>query len=124
LRVAIDARLLAYQSAGTSTYIRGIVHGLREAEPGLDLLAIASRKGRLQAGLEDIPHHLAWTPCHHPWERWALGIELATLPVDVLHSPDFIPPARLGRRWARVITVHDLAFLRFPELLTDESRRY
>ncbi|HLZ09292.1 MAG TPA: glycosyltransferase family 1 protein, partial [Chloroflexota bacterium] len=124
MRVAIDARLLAYQSAGTSTYIRGIIRGLREAAPQLDLLAIASRKDRELAGLGDIPHRLAWTPCHHRWERWTLGVELANLLVDVLHSPDFIPPARLGRRWARVITVHDLAFLRFPDLLTASSRRY
>ena len=124
MRVAIDARLLAYQSAGTSTYIRGIVQGLREAEPGLDLLAIASRKDPALSGLDDTPRRLAWTPSHHRWERWTLGVELANLAVDVLHSPDFIPPARLGRRWARVITVHDLAFLRFPDLLTPDSRRY
>jgi glycosyltransferase involved in cell wall biosynthesis len=124
LRVAIDARLLAYQSAGTSTYIRGIVHGLRAAEPDLDLLAIASRKDQDPTSLGATPRRLAWTPCHHRWERWTLGIELANLSADVLHSPDFIPPARLGRRWARVITVHDLAFLRYPELLTPASRRY
>jgi glycosyltransferase involved in cell wall biosynthesis len=51
-------------------------------------------------------------------------LELAALDVDVLHCPDFIPPARLGRRWRRVITIHDLAFLRFPDLLTEPSRRY
>jgi glycosyltransferase involved in cell wall biosynthesis len=65
-----------------------------------------------------------WSPCHHRWERWTLGLELAALSVHVVHSPDFIPPLRFGRRWARVITIHDLAFLRFPELLTPESRRY
>jgi glycosyltransferase involved in cell wall biosynthesis len=124
LRVAIDARLLAYQTAGTSTYIRGLVQGLREARPELALLAIASRKDPALTGLGTVPHRLAWTPCHHRWERWTLGVELANLAVDVLHSPDFISPVRLGRRWARVITVHDLAFLRFPDLVTKASHRY
>ena len=41
---------------------------------------------------------------------------------DVLHCPDFIPPFR--RTCPAVITVHDVAFLRFPETLTEESRRY
>uniref|UniRef100_A0A7C2FSQ9 Tetratricopeptide repeat protein n=1 Tax=Thermus islandicus TaxID=540988 RepID=A0A7C2FSQ9_9DEIN len=49
-------------------------------------------------------------------------MELARQPLDVLHCPDFIPPFR--RRCPAVITVHDLAFLRWPEFLTAESRRY
>ncbi|MDP2660763.1 MAG: glycosyltransferase family 1 protein, partial [Dehalococcoidia bacterium] len=63
-----------------------------------------------------------WTPCHHRWEQVALPAELSLARLDVLHSPDFIPP--LHRRCRSVITVHDLAFLHFPELLTEEARRY
>ncbi len=40
----------------------------------------------------------------------------------MLHSPDFIPPAAGARR--RIITVHDLNFLYYPQFLTAESRRY
>jgi len=40
----------------------------------------------------------------------------------VLHSPDFIPPFR--RRCPAVITVHDLAFKLYPQLLTAESTAY
>jgi glycosyltransferase involved in cell wall biosynthesis len=39
-----------------------------------------------------------------------------------LLCPDFIPPFR--RLCPAVVTVHDVAFLRFPETLTEESRRY
>jgi glycosyltransferase involved in cell wall biosynthesis len=62
------------------------------------------------------------TPPHHRWEQLALAIELAPLAVDLYHQPDFIPPLR--RRFPAVITVHDLAFMRMPDLLTPESRRY
>jgi len=51
-----------------------------------------------------------------------LPIELARLHFDLLHSPDFIPPWR--GRFRRLITVHDLTFLYYPQFLTDESRRY
>ena len=44
------------------------------------------------------------------------------LGADLLHSPDFIPPFR--RTCRSVITIHDLAFLRYPYLLTPESARY
>jgi glycosyltransferase involved in cell wall biosynthesis len=125
VRVALDARLLAYLAAGTSTYIRGILGGLRRVAPELELVVLTARKadGSPPGGQP------VWTPAHHRWERWALGAELALRSrrapaLDVLHSPDFIPPARWGQRWARVITVHDLAFLRDPALLTAASRRY
>jgi len=124
VRVALDARLLAYQSAGTATYIRGLLHGLDELGAGPEVVVLASRKDSNRSAWASHPVRRLWTPCHHRWERWSLGLELLRERFDVLHSPDFIPPARLGRRWARVATVHDLAFLRYPELLTTESRRY
>lgn len=125
VRVAIDARLLAYQRAGTATYIRGILQGIRENGGRTDdVVVLVSRKDRHLDWLAGARRRSVWTPCHHRLERWALGLELAPLRVDVVHSPDFIPPSRLGRRWARVMTVHDLAFLRFPNLLTGDARRY
>ncbi|HLH74599.1 MAG TPA: glycosyltransferase family 1 protein [Chloroflexota bacterium] len=122
--MAIDARLLAYQSAGTATYIRGLLRGFQEVGRIVDVVAVRSHKDKQPDDLDGISSRIAWTPCHHRWERWTFGLELATLHVDLLHSPDFIAPARLGRRWARVITVHDLAFLRFPQFLTSDSLQY
>jgi glycosyltransferase involved in cell wall biosynthesis len=49
-------------------------------------------------------------------------VELARFNLDLLHSPDFIPPLRGARR--HIITVHDLNFLYYPQFLTEESRRY
>src|SRR4029079_18452684 len=51
-----------------------------------------------------------------------MALELVRLDADVYHAPDFVPP--FLRRFPAVVTVHDLAFLRMPELLTPESRRY
>lgn len=64
-----------------------------------------------------------WTPPHHRLEGYTLPVEIALAGgADLLHSPDFILP-RLWRG-AAVATVHDLAFLRQPELVTGQSRRY
>ncbi len=63
-----------------------------------------------------------WTPAHHRFERLALAVELAPRRLDLLHSPDFIPP--LDGAYRSVITIHDLAFLRYPQFLTAEARRY
>jgi glycosyltransferase involved in cell wall biosynthesis len=67
-----------------------------------------------------------WTPPHNRFEQAALGVELLKLrpQPQLIHSPDFIPPKY--RRFRAVANVHDLAFLKLPEitLLTDESKRY
>ncbi|HYN88205.1 MAG TPA: glycosyltransferase family 1 protein, partial [Ardenticatenaceae bacterium] len=62
------------------------------------------------------------TPSHHRFEQLLLPLELWPHHVDLLHSPDFIPPFR--RTYASVITVHDLAFLRFPHFVTQESAHH
>ena len=49
------------------------------------------------------------------WSWW-------TGPVDVVHGTNFVVPP--SRRAARLVTVHDLTPLRFPELCSPTSLRY
>ena len=48
------------------------------------------------------------------WEQYYLPREIRHLGLDLLHSPTGIAPARPG--CASVVTLHDLAFRRYPEL--------
>ncbi len=51
-----------------------------------------------------------------------VSAELARFRLDVLHSPDFVPPLRGARR--HLVTVHDLAFLRYPEFMSATAKLY
>jgi glycosyltransferase involved in cell wall biosynthesis len=62
------------------------------------------------------------TPPHHRFERWLLGLELLARRPSLVHSTDLVSPSVPGTKM--VATVHDLTFLRFPELLTADSLRY
>jgi glycosyltransferase involved in cell wall biosynthesis len=53
----------------------------------------------------------------------AVELPIRGLDIDLLHSPDFIPPL-LVNSLKSVITVHDLAFLVWPHFLTTDSARY
>jgi len=64
------------------------------------------------------------TPPHHRLERWTLPVELlARRPwPTLLHSVDHVGPA--WGAWRSVVTLHDLAFLLYPETHTAASRAY
>jgi glycosyltransferase involved in cell wall biosynthesis len=52
----------------------------------------------------------------------APAIENWTGPIDVVHGTNFVVPP--SRRAARVVTVHDLTAVRFPELCTAATLQY
>jgi glycosyltransferase involved in cell wall biosynthesis len=123
MRVGIDARLVYYSQAGIGQYILHLVNGLAKVDEATEYVLLQSRKDSTTI-LEHPKFRRVslWTPSHHRLERYALNVELMRLGLDVLHSPDFIPPHRPSCK--SVITVHDLAFLLYPHFLTKESARY
>jgi glycosyltransferase involved in cell wall biosynthesis len=66
--------------------------------------------------MPDRPLHLAWQRLGRPPIEWWIGA------VDVVHGTNYdVPPAR---RAARVVTVHDLSIIRFPELCQPATLAY
>lgn len=109
---------------GIGTYVRELAPALIEQDPTLELMPFRSRfatGGPPASWLErlppvtivDRPIRLLY-PLWNLTRRPALPARLAG--VDIVHAanPAAIPPTRRGQRL--VVTVHDLAFLRHPEL--------
>ncbi len=119
--IGLDLRLTYYTGGGIARYIRRLAADLPAADPEHRYTHFYHR-GHAESFSTAAHRVECWTPAHHRLERWALAVELWPHRLDLLHSPDFIPPARAGRRC--LITVHDLTFLRYPEFLTPDSRRY
>ena len=126
MRIAIDARLTYYRQGGIASYSDHLARELPALDPEPRYLLLHSRKhADALAAPPPAPNAeraALWTPCHHRFEAYTLAAELLPRRLDLLHSPDFIPPRAGARRY--VITVHDLNFLRYPDFLTAESRRY
>ncbi|MBC7262741.1 MAG: glycosyltransferase family 4 protein [Chloroflexi bacterium] len=123
MRIGIDARLVYYHKAGIGQYILRLVEALAKVNTEDEFIIWQSRKDHEPiVNQPNFQHRPLWTPSHHRFEQITLPLELATGKMDVLHSPDFIPPFR--RNYRSVITIHDLAFLLYPQFLTRESARY
>ena len=123
MRIGIDARVVHYQRAGIGQYTLRLAQALATVDSQNSYVILQSRKDSapLVQGA-NLRRRNLWTPPHHRYEQWLAPLELFPIGLDVLHCPDFIPP--FHRPCPAVITVHDLAFLRFPGILTEESRRY
>ena len=114
-------RLAFYTSGGISRYVRHLAAALPAHDTSFDYTHFYHRRDT--KSFSPIARRVScWTPAHHRLERLALAAEIMPYGLDLLHSPDFIPP--LGGYRRSIITVHDLTFLLYPEFLTAESRRY
>lgn len=109
LKVAIDTSPLMQTRAGTARHVRGLLGALR-ARPGVDLELLSfGGAGRFSSVVRDA----LWYP---------IGLGRRARAVDVLHCTTFRGPA--GGRVPTVLTVHDLAILRFPEVFPRWHRLY
>ena len=124
MRIGIDARLVYYSKAGIGQYIIHLTKALAKlTTPDDQFVLLQSRKDKSQIITNNnFSRQDLWTPSHHRLEQPALRVETVRRGLDLLHSPDFIPPFK--RNYKSVITVHDLAFLLYPQFMTNEAARY
>jgi glycosyltransferase involved in cell wall biosynthesis len=134
MRAALDATPLLGPRTGVGRYVAGLTGALAALagpEPEelalvpftwrgtADLPAAAPSGPRVRVGRRRAPARLlqaAWSRSPWPPVEWLSG------PVDVFHATNFTAPPT--RRAATVVTIHDLTYLRYPELVTDASARY
>jgi glycosyltransferase involved in cell wall biosynthesis len=135
MHIGINAQLLSYsqnyRNGGVSRYIRYLLEGLAE-QPGEHEYTVFVN-GQDVADRLARNSHITYMPAPWPESRPAARVawEQLTLPglirqkgIEVLHSPVNVLPVRLPRQCAGVVTLHDLAFLRYPEVLTRPKRLY
>ncbi|MCW2714694.1 MAG: glycosyl transferase group 1 [Frankiales bacterium] len=134
VRVGLDATPLLGRPTGVGRYVEGLLGGLSALRPAPELVLTAFTlrgAGDLASLAEQAGAGAARTSGRRiparalqaAWQRTSLPpVELLSGRVDVFHGTNFLlPPAR---RAAGVVTVHDLAYLRYPELVSPASRRY
>lgn len=134
MRVAIDARpAVSAGMTGVGFYTRELIRRLPEVDPGTTYVPWylnarrAIRPWRWNRRFFPPNVEERWTPFPATWfERLSLTAELPLLEwllrFDVLFAPNFIPPPTRSRRL--VVTVHDLAYRRFPETAPQATRKW
>ncbi len=121
LTVALDATPLLGRPTGVGVFCSGLLEGLAardDVAPCAFAVSWRRRKGvleRLPAGVRWRQRPMPARPLQRAWRTLELPpIEWFVGRVDVVHGTNFVVPPT--RRAARVVTVHDLTPVRFPQL--------
>jgi glycosyltransferase involved in cell wall biosynthesis len=123
VRVAIDLRLAFHRRGGIATYAARLLEALSKTQPGSTFIEVRDRRDASStAGLPNVGTLRVVTPAHFRSEPWTLPIELLRARADLFHATDFVAP--LPSPTPTVVTIHDLTFLRRPELVTPQAARY
>src|SRR3954447_17685063 len=131
MRIGLDATPLLGVRTGVGRYVAELVRHLPEALQGGDELVATAFTLRGAADLQrNVPtgvsarnRRVPARLLQHLWARTSVPpVGLLTGRVDVFHGTNFVlPPVGRGRG---VVTVHDLAYVRLPETVSDASLRY
>jgi glycosyltransferase involved in cell wall biosynthesis len=129
LRVALDATSLYDIRSGVGRFTAAVLAGAGAA-PDVEAVAYAVTfrgSGRLEdlvpPGVEVARRRrMAAAPLRWAWRRGGVpALEQWTGPVDVVHGTNFVVPPTRG---AAVVTIHDLTYLRYPEMCTSDVLQY
>jgi glycosyltransferase involved in cell wall biosynthesis len=116
VRIGFNTQLLGraagYRQTGVSRYVERLLASLPAAlRPGDELVPLGSGDG-----VAADPRRRA------AWEQGVLPALAARRRLDLLHGPVNVVP--LAAPCPLVVTVHDLAYLRLPEVVPERRRRY
>ena len=126
MKVGINAFMLERDMSGIEVYTKKLVDGFINRDVNFELYSYSKldkfpeyskflKTSNLKSNINQIKK-LYWSQFSIP--------KLVSKDVDVYFSPSFILPYGLAKKIKKVITIHDLAFLRFPEYTSFKERIY
>jgi glycosyltransferase involved in cell wall biosynthesis len=127
--VAINAHLLSgqtgYRSAGVHQYVYHLLRHLAQADDRLRYTALVGG-GVLPPDVALTSLQSRWPTGRAPvrvlWEQFIQPWALRRIGADLVHGPVFVGP--LLAPCPVVVTIHDLSFIRFPDLFRPANRLY
>jgi glycosyltransferase involved in cell wall biosynthesis len=116
--VAIDADVLGRQRTGDETYVSGLLGELPRVAEGLQIAAVTRRPELVPDGVRPVVLAARVQPLRMAVR---LPLLLQRLRPAIAHFLHVVPPAWRG---PAILTVQDLSFERFPEVMNRRDRFY
>jgi len=117
-RVLVDATAVPADRGGVGRYVDGLLAALSAADADLAIVcqrADAERYAQMAPHADVVagPAAIAHRPARLAWEQTGLPLVAQQVMAEVVHSPHYTMPLRVGR--PVVVTIHDATFFTTPE---------
>ena len=117
-RVLVDATAGPADRGGVGRYVDGLIPALSRAGGDIAVVcqrADAERYQRMAPDVEVVagPAAIAHRPARLAWEQTGLPLVAQQVRAEVVHSPHYTMPLRVGR--PVVVTIHDATFFTQPD---------
>jgi glycosyltransferase involved in cell wall biosynthesis len=137
VRVAINAQLMSfgasYRNAGVSRFTYKLLDGLGRIATDVEFIAFINKAEQTDAAKSDVgqvgrvrlltENAITSGPLRRvAWEQFTLPKALKNLDTEVFHAPANVLPRSVP--CASVVTIHDIVFIRHPELFRPTRRYY
>lgn len=131
MRIALDYTSGIRQKAGIGQYVRGLVNAMLAEDTSNEYTLITSEhptKEHTFPNASNVRGRSLFIPDRYLnilWYRWRIPLyaNFFTGPADIYHGLDFVIPPLFGKA-RKVVTVHDLAFLQYPETAVPSLAAY
>jgi glycosyltransferase involved in cell wall biosynthesis len=125
--VALDATPLVGRQTGVGRYVANLVPELAALDDVSVVLVPFTLRGRRRVpALAGVAVRRRLAPARLLRQAWLRSdfppVEVLAGPCEVFHGTNFVLPPR--SRAAGVLTIHDLAYLRYPETVTPDVLQY
>lgn len=130
MKIGYDAKRLFFNGSGLGNYSRSLVETVARLQPATSIALFSPKPGNTQGFVlpPNAEIHCPVSPfIHGPlrsvWRTSLLGREIKKAGCDLYHGLSHELPTDIGRSGARsVVTMHDLIFVRYPELYKPADR--
>ena len=130
MNIGFDAKRVFFNRSGLGNYSRGVVELLARYYPGEHYTLFSPKKGnpagfKTPKGVETLfPTSFAGRNFPSLWRSFGMSGDIRSHGIDIFHGLSNELPADILRSGAKsVVTIHDLIFIRFPELYKPADRR-
>ena len=128
MNIALDAKRAFHNTRGLGNYSRDLIRILQEHEIGHLYLFNPQKRKFLGVKIDNntteiTPQSFFWKKLKSLWRSLKITAIARDLPIDIYHGLSGEIPHNIHRYVPTVVTIHDLIFMRYPQLYSFFDRK-
>ena len=128
MNIALDAKRAFHNTRGLGNYSRDLIRMLQEYKVGHLYLFNPQKRKFLGVKIDEntteiTPQSFFWKKLKSLWRSLKITAIARDLPIDIYHGLSGEIPRNIHRYIPTVVTIHDLIFMRYPQLYSFFDRK-